>query len=128
MWTAVMDGGRARRGARNHRDGLAAEESVARDYARRGLALRDRRWRGTGMEIDLVLDDGAGGVVFVEVKKGRDHASAAQRITPRVLGRLYEAAEEYVGGMPKGSLTPMRVDLAYVDASGRIERVENAVM
>ena len=119
---------RTRRGARAHRDGLAAEEAVARDYARRGLRVRDRRWRGAGMEIDLVLEDGEDGVIFVEVKKARDHAAAAGRITPRLMGRLYEAAEEYVGAMPKGALTDLRVDLAYVDAMGRIERVENAVM
>ncbi|MGR3541412.1 MAG: YraN family protein [Hasllibacter sp.] len=119
---------RIRRGARAHRDGLAAEEAVARAYARRGLPVRERRWRGAGMEIDLVLGDGADGVIFVEVKKARDHAAAARRITPRLMGRLYEAAEEYVGAMPGGALTDLRVDLAYVDAMGRIELVENAVM
>ncbi|WP_245883791.1 YraN family protein [Hasllibacter halocynthiae] len=106
---------------------MAAEEAVARHYARRGLSLRDRRWRGSGMEIDLVLQDGEG-VVFVEVKKGRDHAAAAQRITPRLMARLHAAAEEYLGTMPKGLLTLARVDLAYVDALGRIELVENAVI
>lgn len=118
---------RARRGGRNHADGLAAEEAVARHYARRGLPVRDRRWRGQGMEIDLVLQDGDR-VIFVEVKKGRDHAAAAQRITPRAMQRLCVAVEEYLGTMPDGALTEARVDLAYVDAMGRIEIVENALM
>jgi hypothetical protein len=30
--------------------------------------------------------------------------------------------------MPRGSLTDMRIDLALVDATGRIEIIENATM
>jgi len=35
--------------------GLAAEEIVAADYARRGLRLERRRWRGKRGEIDLIV-------------------------------------------------------------------------
>ena len=116
---------RALRGHTNHLAGLAAEAQVEAHFLRAGLALRERRWRGPCGEIDLICGD-ADGLVFVEVKKGRDHAAALARVTPRQLDRIRASAEAYAAGMPRGSLTEMRVALALVDAAGRIEIVENA--
>jgi putative endonuclease len=115
------------RGRTNHHAGLAAEVQVADHFKRAGLPVRERRWRGPGGEIDLICGDDAG-LVFVEVKKGRDHAGALARVTPRQLDRIRASAEVYVAGMPRGSLTDMRIDLALVDAAGRIAIVENATM
>jgi putative endonuclease len=80
-----------------------------------------------GGEIDLICGD-ADGLVFVEVKKGKDHAGALARVTPRQLDRIRASAEAYAAGMPRGSLTEMRIDIALVDAQGRIAIVENATM
>ena len=115
------------RGQMNHHAGLAAEAQVADHFLRAGLPVRERRWRGPGGEIDLICGDEAG-LVFVEVKKGRDHAGALARVTPRQLDRIRASAEAYAARMPRGSLTDMRIDLALVDAPGRIEIIENATM
>lgn len=115
----------ALRGANAYHAGASAEDSVARDYQRRGFATAARRWRGRGGEIDLVVRD-ASALVFVEVKKSRDFARAAAHLTPRQMQRIYVTAEEYIANEPNGSLTPMRFDVALVDASGRLKIIENA--
>ena len=107
--------------------GLAAEGAVAAEYGRRGFTEAARRWRGQGGEIDLVFRDGAG-VVFVEVKKARDFARAADRLTRRQLQRIWDAAGEFLGREPGGLLTPARVDLALVDATGRVRVIENVTL
>jgi len=66
--------------------------------------------------------------VFVEVKKGKDHSGALARVTPRQLDRVRASAEAYAARMPRGSLTEMRIDIALVDAQGRIAVVENVTM
>lgn len=105
--------------------GLAAEAAVERHYARGGRGVAARRWRGQGGEIDLIARDGEG-VIFIEVKAARTHAEAVQRVTPGQTRRIMAAAAEFVGGEPKGSLTPMRFDVALVDSAGRIDIIENA--
>ena len=96
-------------------------------YERSGGAVRHRRWRGRGGEIDLVVRAGAV-TVFVEVKAARTHAQAAERVRARQAARVMAAAEEFCAGEPSGMLTEMRFDVALVDATGRIEIVENALM
>lgn len=116
---------RARRGAVAYSAGVLAEESVAREYGRRGYQIMAERWRGQGGEIDLILrknDEYA----FVEVKKSTDHARAASRIGGRQIARICTAALEYCGRLPTGLLTAMRFDAALVDRFGRVEIVENA--
>ncbi|MBV2359962.1 YraN family protein [Thalassococcus sp. CAU 1522] len=122
---AVADDRRAR-GRRGYHAGLSAEECVARDYQRRGYRVARQRWRGKGGELDLVLEDGDG-LVFVEVKASRDFDRAVARVTPRQQARLCRAAEEFLGGMPRGSLTPVRFDVALVDGRGAIRVIENAL-
>jgi putative endonuclease len=111
---------RGRRGTRAHLSGQAAEESVERRYARDGHVLAARRWRGQGGEIDLVMreDDG---LVFIEVKQAKSFAEAADRLTLRQIERIVAAASEFLAAMPRGQLTPVRFDLALVDAAGRVE-------
>jgi len=116
---------RRRRGARAHLSGQAAEESVERRYARAGHALAARRWRGQGGEIDLVMREGDG-LVFVEVKQARSFAEAAERLSRRQIQRIVAAASEFLAAMPQGQLTPVRFDLALVDAAGRVELREGA--
>ncbi len=123
--SAATDMRRAR-GAMGHARGLSAEEQVERHYGRRGARCLERRWRGTGGEVDLILEL-AGDVVFVEVKASRSHARAAERVSPRQAERLVRTAEEYLGTLPHGLLTPMRIDVALVDGQGAIEIVENAL-
>lgn len=104
--------------------GLAAEDVVEADYARRGHAIAARRWRGSHGELDLVLRDGDG-LIVVEVKKARDFAQAAARITLAQLERIYGAVSEFVAEEPRGQLTNVRFDVALVDGAGRLEIMEN---
>lgn len=113
-------------GSLSYHAGLSAEGQVARDYQRRGFPVIWHRWRGKGGEIDLVLRDGDG-FVFVEVKKSRSHARAAERLTPRQIRRLFDAASEFLAGCPAGLDTPARFDVALIDAMGQIEILENAL-
>ncbi len=121
--------GGARRAALSGRQsylaGLAAEEQVARLYDRAGRQICARRWRGSGGEIDLIARDGAE-VIFIEVKKSRSHAEAAEHLTPRQMARIYASASEFLAGEPCGQNTEVRFDVALVNAFGQIEILENA--
>lgn len=114
-------------GDNSYHAGLAAEDIVARDYARRAHQIAARRWRGKSGEIDLVLRDGDT-VVFVEVKKSASFAQAALRLGRRQMDRLCASASEYLAGEPRGQLTDMRFDLALVDGRGAVSVIENAFM
>ncbi|PRX37667.1 putative endonuclease [Meinhardsimonia xiamenensis] len=114
-------------GLQSHLSGLAAEEAVARAYERRGMTVAERRWRGPAGEIDLILRDGAA-VVFVEVKKGRDFAAAAARLTARQIERIVASAAAFLGGEPAGQMTEARIDVALVDERGELHILENAVL
>ena len=113
------------RGRVAYHAGASAEDSIAADYERRGFQVSNRRWRGVGGEIDLVAR-GRDGLVFIEVKKARDFARAAARVSARQMERLCAAAEEFLGQEPGGLLTYMRFDVALVNASGEHRIVENA--
>lgn len=117
--------GRAATSAMGYRAGLSAEAQVAADYARRGFAIVAQRWRGRCGEIDLILQDGDG-LIFVEVKKSASYDRALAALSPRQIGRLWRAAEEYLDRMPKGAMTEVRFDVALVDSVGAIRVIENA--
>ncbi|KIC32680.1 YraN family protein [Leisingera sp. ANG-S5] len=121
-----MSRARQHRGARAHLAGEAAEEIVARHYENRGYSVAERRWRGAGGEIDLILR-GPDGLVFVEVKHSATIAGAALRISPRQAERIYASAGQYLENEPLGQLTPVRFDAALVDGTGAVEIIENAI-
>lgn len=111
----------------NYLAGVAAEKSVAKTYLDKGFRFAAARWRGKGGEIDLIFRDGDA-VVFVEVKKSKSHARAAEMIKPKQMQRIFDTATEFVANEPKGQLTDMRFDVALVDANGAVEVLENALM
>jgi putative endonuclease len=110
---------------RNYLAGHAAEASVARHYEDRGIPITVRNWRGSGGEIDLVGRHGDQ-VIVVEVKQSATHDLAASHVSSAQVARIFRTVEEFVGGEPLGLLTDVRIDLALVDALGRIEVIENA--
>jgi putative endonuclease len=116
---------RSERGLRNHLAGHAAEASVARHYEDRGIPIAARNWRGSGGEIDLIGHDGDQ-VIVVEVKHSKTRDLAASHVTPAQVARIFQTVEEYLDTEPLGSLTDVRIDLALVDGTGRIEVIENA--
>jgi len=107
--------------------GTAAEAQVVRQYQRAGVSVVARRWRGKGGEIDLIARDGDL-YVFVEVKAAVDLATAACRVSPRQIRRLAAAAEEYLGTVTGGLGCDLRFDVALVDAQGRVDILQNALI
>ena len=105
--------------------GLVAEDIVARDYERRGHPLAARRWRGSIGEIDLIAENGAG-LIFIEVKKSKSFDGAAQSLSNAQMHRICATASEYLGNMPNGQLTEMRIDVALVNGTGELHVIENA--
>ncbi|ETX15175.1 hypothetical protein OCH239_18000 [Roseivivax halodurans JCM 10272] len=116
---------RGTRRARSFEAGRSAEFTVAQDYARRGHAVVDTRWRGEAGEIDLIVRDGEG-FIFVEVKKSRSFENAAVRLGRRQMDRICRTAGEFCEGEPLGALTAMRFDVALVDGQGLVKVIENA--
>lgn len=112
-------------GTVSYHAGLAAEDSVARAYQRRGLPIAARRWRGRAGEIDLVARNGDG-LVFIEVKQSRSFARAAAHVSRRQMDRVMGAALEYLAGEPLGQMTDIRFDVALVNGQGEIDILENA--
>ncbi|MEM1351054.1 MAG: YraN family protein [Pseudomonadota bacterium] len=126
-----VDGSTAKRnrslkGQRAYQSGLAAEQSVARQYAEQGYEIVAERWGCTYGEIDLIAQRGAE-YVFVEVKTSQTFETAARAITPRQQERIFAAATLFATELPTGLLTPMRFDAALVDGMGRIEIRANAL-
>lgn len=117
---------RRRTGRVGHLAGSAAEDCVVQDYMRRGYTPMARRWRGRAGEIDLILADGDG-VIMVEVKKSASFSRAVERLSQRQIGRLLKAGEEFLGTLPRGSLTDVRFDVALVNGRGEIRVLENAL-
>lgn len=112
-------------GLQSHLAGNAAEEQIARAYEARGYRVVERRWRGAGGEIDLVLRKDAV-VVFVEVKLAASLAAAAARIAPRQMQRIQKSAALFLDQHAGGSLTEARIDVALVSREGQVEILENA--
>ncbi len=101
---------------------------MARLYERERHVIAAHRWRGRyGGEIDLIARDGDT-LIFVEVKKSRDHARAAPRLSPRQMQRIRISVEEYLmrHPAPANINREVRFDLALVDGQGQIRILENA--
>lgn len=113
-------------GAMSYHSGLAAESQVAHHYQAAGRRIAAHRWRGRyGGEVDLIALDGDE-VVFIEVKRARTHAWAAERVTTRQMRRIGLSAQEFVSTLPNGQNLVMRFDVALVDGQGCIKILENA--
>ena len=113
-------------GLTSYQGGLAAEGSVERHYLVRAYELVATRWRSKAGEIDLILRKNDV-VVFVEVKKSKSIARAAEMLNPSQIARIYTAAQIFLEGEPDGQNTPARFDVALVGPSGEIEILKNAI-
>jgi putative endonuclease len=102
--------------------GLAAEDRVAEMYVRNGFEIVARRWRKSSGEIDVIARHGQK-FYFVEVKKGRDFATAISRISQRQLDRIKTAALEFFKESGLSIDTECRFDAALSDAQGHIRVV-----
>jgi putative endonuclease len=116
---------RRNRGLRAYLSGCAAEDAALRAYEARGAHLLERRWRGAGGEIDLILRE-PDTYVFCEVKKAVRFDLALERIRQGQVLRIFSASSEYLGQTPEGQLAPVRFDLVLVNAMGELRLMENA--
>jgi putative endonuclease len=106
--------------------GRAAEEIAERLYAAEGCRVLARRWRCPEGEIDLVIEEADGTIVFVEVKARGTLTSAAAAISRAQSCRLAAAIHRWLaasGAEPVG----LRVDVVLVDRAGSAERIPNAI-
>jgi putative endonuclease len=106
---------------------MAAEEIVNRHYVDQGHLCEAKRYRKASGEIDLIFRKGPD-LIFVEVKKSKSHARAAQALSQKQLTRIFAAATEFLATQPLGQDTPVRFDVALVDGAGRVECLENVMM
>jgi len=114
-------------GLTNYLNGLSAEESVERVYCDAGAKVLKRRWRNKSGEVDLIFQLGPV-LVFVEVKKAKDFAIAAERVSERQLQRISRAAEEFSANTPLGLDTLLRIDVALVNDAGESQIIENVTL
>lgn len=112
-------------GSIGYHAGRSAEGSVAQSYMDRGFRIVAERYKTRSGEIDLIAEQDSE-MVFVEVKKSRSHARAAERVSVRQMKRIYDTASEYLATCSNGQSTNARFDVALVDEAGRIEILENA--
>jgi putative endonuclease len=103
--------------------GDAAEDRALAHLLAGGLKLLARNYRTPGRgggEIDLVMRDSGGTLVFVEVRQrgSRDFGGAAASVSATKQRRIVFAARHYL--MRLGAPPPCRFDVVTVE-SGRIE-------
>ena len=98
--------------------GDAAEDRALRYLQDQGLQLMQRNYRTPGRgggEIDLVMRDRDGTLVFVEVRKRRNaqHGGALASITSVKQRRIVFAARHYL--LKLGRVPPCRFDVIALD-------------
>lgn len=101
--------------------GDAAEARALRHLLAQGLTLVQRNYRvargprSRGGEVDLILRDRDGTLVFVEVRSraAATHGGAAASVTGVKQRRLIYAAQHYLLGLPK--VPPCRFDVVAID-------------
>ena len=78
--------------------GLQGEELAEERLRAQGMVCLERRYRAAGGEIDLIMADAAGTVVFVEVKyrPGGRHGDGLTAVTPDKQRRVCRAADHYL--------------------------------
>jgi putative endonuclease len=111
--------------------GDAAEDRALAWLLARGLVLVERNYRVArgprlrGGEIDLVMRDRDGTLVFVEVRARTDagHGGAAASVTSTKRRRLVRAAHHYLQGL--ASPPPCRFDVLALDGD-RIDWLQAA--
>lgn len=130
------DQGAAASAARPVRDdrralGAFGEAAAARHYTERHATVIDRNWRVREGELDLVVAERTGALVFVEVKTRRStrFGLPVEAITPVKAARLRRLAGLWMRAHPDVRSQSIRIDIAsvFVDRAGAA-RVEILVL
>lgn len=112
---------------KTHDRGLMAE-GVAEIFLRaKGYKILERRYRTKVGEVDLIALDGDY-IVFIEVKNRPTLDDALFSITPKMRGRISDAAMTFLSEHPNYTMRPMRFDVLAVKLPFTIRHMENAFM
>lgn len=102
---------------------MAGEDAALAHLQHAGLRLLERNYRVAAGpsrragEVDLILQDPDGTLVFVEVRAraGTSHGGAAASVTPAKQRRLIYAAQHYL--LRHASPPPCRFDVVAIDGA-----------
>lgn len=108
--------------------GARAEGRALAHLERHGLALVVRNYRCKGGEIDLIMREADGTLIFVEVRQraSRTFGGAAASVTPAKQRRILLAAEHYLAAQAEqGGAPRCRLDVVALEP-GRLEWIRDA--
>ena len=99
--------------------GRAGEKAAIRWYEDEGYTLLGHRQRMRAGEIDAVVEDEDGTIVFVEVKSRRGGAfGAAEAVTAKKLNTMRRCAAQWMEQCGAGEYRPIRFDVVEVVFDG----------
>lgn len=99
--------------------GRAGEQAAIRWYEDEGYTLLGHRQRMRAGEIDAVVEDDDGTVVFVEVKSRRGSAfGAAEAVTTKKLATMRRCAAQWLEEHCAAAYRPVRFDVVEVVFAG----------
>jgi putative endonuclease len=111
--------------------GQRGEDLAVSQLEKRGYVVRERNWRCSVGEIDVVVEDGDC-LVFVEVRtrRGRKYGTPEESVTPAKQAKLVELAQTYLQEHDWDG--DWRIDVVAVEMTPggkllRVELIKNAV-
>ncbi len=103
-------------------------ENVAALFLRaKGYEILKQRYKTTVGEIDMIARDGDY-LVFIEVKGRASVDEGLFAVTPKMRGRIMQAAEHFLSSFPEHNGKPVRFDVMAVALPFKINHMENAFM
>lgn len=112
---------------KTHDRGIMAEGAAEIFLRAKGYKIIERRYRTGVGEVDLIaMDDDY--IVFIEVKNRPSLDEALFSITPKMRGRISDAAMAFLAQHPNYTMRPMRFDVIAVKLPFTIRHMENAFM
>jgi putative endonuclease len=107
--------------------GIMAEGAAEIFLRAKGYKVIERRYKTKVGEVDIIALDGDV-LVFVEVKARATLDDALFSITPKMRGRISDAAMAFLTENPNYTMRPMRFDVMAVKLPFTIRHMENAFM
>lgn len=112
---------------KTHDQGILAEGAAEIFLRAKGYKIIERRYRTKSGEVDIIALDGDY-LVFVEVKARPTLDEALFSITPKMRGRISDAAMMFLSENPNYTMRPMRFDVMAVKLPFTIRHMQNAFM
>ncbi|MFN8595187.1 MAG: YraN family protein [Anaerolineae bacterium] len=117
---------------RRQRLGKLGEDLAALRLAARGYVVRERNWRCTEGELDIVAEkDGVLVLVEVRTRRGDRFGTPEESITPTKRAKLLEVAQAYLDEHNAAD-RDWRIDVVAIEIGARgevarFEHIENAI-